>query len=83
MAALADDAAAHDIVMTIVAEAIQAADGYAARDILHSQADLLEPGQRHALASLVTESGLGGREIPVQLRSTFDDAVRTACLLLA
>ena len=83
MAALADDAAAHDIVMTIVAEAIQAADGYAARDILHSQADLLEPGQRRALASLVTDSGLGGREIPAQLRSTFDDAVSTACLLLA
>lgn len=85
MAAVArrtDAAAAHDIVATVVAEAVHAADGYAARDILRSQFGPIEPGKQAVLTSLVTESGLGRRELPAQLRSTFDDSVRTACLIL-
>jgi hypothetical protein len=77
-----DAAAARVIVGTIAAEAVRAADGYAARDILESRTDFLEPGKRDALTSLVTESGLGKQTLPAQLRSTFDDAVKTACLLL-
>ena len=82
VAASTDAAAAHGIIATIVAEAIRAADGYAARDILQDPAGPTEPANRHALARLVTESGLGQGELPMQLRSTFDDSVRTACLLL-
>jgi hypothetical protein len=76
MAAVADGtdaAAAHNIVATIVAEAIHAADGYAARDILRSRVGPIEPSKQQTLAKLVTESGL---------QRAFDDTVRTACRLL-
>lgn len=85
MAAVAgatDAAAAHNIVATIVAEAIHAADGYAARDILRSRVGPIELGKQQALAELVTESGLDRQELPVELRRAFDDTVRTACRLL-
>jgi hypothetical protein len=85
MAAVAggtDVPAAHDIIAMIVAEVVRASDGYAARDILQDPAGPTETADRPALARLVTESGLGKGEFPVQLRSTFDDSVRTACLLL-
>jgi hypothetical protein len=50
---------------------IEAADGYAARDLLsHDRCtSLLTDYQEHQLASIVGVTGLGGRTLPAELRS--------------
>jgi hypothetical protein len=59
--------------------AMQAADGYAARDIVQSPAvSMLEEQPRNRLAEIATASGLGRGALPAELLGPFTDAVTAA-----
>ena len=67
------------VIGAIAEAAIQAADGYAARDIVQSPgAYVLEEQRRNCLAELAAASGLGCSPLPVQLLGRFSDAVTAA-----
>lgn len=69
-----------EAVMRATADAaIEAADGYAARDIVHNRAaGVLDEQRRKRLAELATASGLGCGALPPKLLGPFDDAVTAA-----
>jgi hypothetical protein len=70
---------AEAVIGAIAEAAIQAADGYAARDIAQSPAaGVLEEQRRNCLAELAAASGLGCCLLPAELLGPFDDAVTAA-----
>ena len=70
---------AEAVIGAIAEAAIQAADGYAARDIAQSPAAyVLEEQRRNCLAELAATSGLGCGLLPAELLGPFDDAVTAA-----
>lgn len=68
------------VIRAAAEAAIQAADGYAARDIIQSPAAalMLEEQDRNRLAELATASGLGCGTLPAELLGPFTDAVTAA-----
>ena len=71
---------AEAVISAIATAAIQAADGYAARDIVQSPAaaSMLEERHRNRLAELAAASGLGCGALPAELLGPFSDAVTAA-----
>lgn len=70
---------AEAVISAIAEAAIQAADGYAARDIGQSPAaDVLDEQRRNRLAEIAAASGLGCGALPAALLGPFDDAVTSA-----
>jgi hypothetical protein len=80
LAGRADPEGAEAVIDAISEQAIQAADGYAARDIIQSRAaaDMLEGQRRSRLTELVAASGLGCEALPAALLGPFNDAVTAA-----
>lgn len=72
------------VIGAIAEAAIQAADGYAARDIDQSPAaGVLEEQHRNRLAELAAASGLGCGPLPAELLGPLDDAVTAALAVQA
>jgi hypothetical protein len=72
---------AEAVVDATADQAIQAGDGYAARDIIQSPATagiMPEGHRRNRLTDLVAASGLGCGALPAALLGPFSDAVTTA-----
>ena len=82
IAALADRThpqRAEAVIGAVAEAAIQAADGYAARDIVQSPAaGVLGAQRRNRLAELSAASGLGSGLIPAELLGPLDEAVTAA-----
>jgi len=80
-----DPAAATEVLNRTANEAITAADGYAARDLLNYRSDvsaLTEP-HRRALTDLVTASGLGANFVPPALAESLATSTQVAAEALA
>ncbi|WP_055483753.1 hypothetical protein [Sphaerimonospora mesophila] len=73
------NAAAH-VLAQVAAEAIEAGDGYAARDVLGYRSTLtgLTGEHREALSVLVSGSGLGSRTLPEPLLDSLENSVKVA-----
>ena len=85
LASATDPGTAARVLTQVAGEAIDAGDGYAARDVLgfHGAiADVTEP-QRRALSGLVTDSGLGSRTLLEPLLKSFVASVEMAKEALA
>jgi hypothetical protein len=83
VAALADSThpqRAEAVIGAVAEAAIQAADGYAARDIVQSPAaaGVLGEQRRNRLAELSAASGLGCGPLPAELLGPLDEAVTAA-----
>jgi hypothetical protein len=80
-----DSGAADRIFSQVVDEAIDADDGYAAREVLRFPAALegLTSEQRNELADLVTSSGLGAGTLPDSLLHSLSISTHTAAELLS
>ncbi|MFC5054548.1 hypothetical protein [Saccharothrix xinjiangensis] len=79
-----DPEAANRVLLQVVDEAIGAADGYAARELLRHPGTQAAAtgGQRAALAALVDASGLGTGTMPEPLRQSLLDSTRAAAWAL-
>ena len=68
------------VIGAIAEAAIQAADGYAAGDIIQSPAvaGMLDEQRWNRLAELAAASGVGGGALPAELLGPFSDAVAAA-----
>ncbi|WP_204019115.1 hypothetical protein [Sphaerimonospora thailandensis] len=64
----------------VAAEAIEAGDGYAARDVLGYRSTLtgLTGEHREALSALVSGSGLGSGTLPEPLLDSLENSVKLA-----
>jgi hypothetical protein len=76
----ADPDTAERVLAQVAAEAIEAGDGYAARDVLGYRSTLtnLTDEQREALSALVTGSGLGSGTLPEPLFDSLKNSVEVA-----
>ncbi|GAB1819628.1 hypothetical protein [Herbidospora sp. RD11066] len=72
-----DPSETRHVFTRVIAEAIQAGDGYAARDVLGHRLRMSDL-EREALSGLVTASGLGARAVPAPLLDLLLDSVKTA-----
>jgi hypothetical protein len=80
LASAADSGAADRVLARVVAEAIEAGDGYAARDVLGDLSTLTGPTnvQREALSRLVSCSGLGSGTLPEPLLDLLTNSAKVA-----
>ncbi|WP_137816413.1 hypothetical protein [Gandjariella thermophila] len=80
-----DSGAAEGIFSQVVDEAIDAEDGYGAREVLRFPAALdgLTSEQRNALTDLVTSSGLGAGTLPDSLLHSLFSSTHTAAEVLS
>ncbi|MGQ0777793.1 MAG: hypothetical protein ACT4NY_25855 [Pseudonocardiales bacterium] len=85
LATATDPDAANLVLTQVAAEAIEAGDGYAARDVLRYRSPLTGPTdvQRDALSELVASSGLGSGTIPQPLRDSLISSAQAATEALA
>ncbi|MEU8266404.1 hypothetical protein AB0B89_04490 [Sphaerisporangium sp. NPDC049002] len=85
LAGAADPEAADGVLARVTAEAIEAGDGYAARDMLGylSTRTGLTNMQRDALSELVTRSGLGSGTLPESLLNSLVNSAEVAKEALA
>ncbi|MEO3854507.1 hypothetical protein [Acrocarpospora sp. B8E8] len=85
LASDADPAAAAHVLARVAREAIEADDGYAARDVLGYRSVLIRLAnvQREALSALVTSSGLGAGSVSAPLLDSLISSTKVAEVAMA